>query len=248
MTGTGALTIGTLGASGLTVTSGNGISLSNAGNMANAVVMTNTGAGNILFDNNRNMTLQASDSVSGGTITVVNATGTLDTTGTGVSTNNANIDVKTGGLLTINSDIAAGTGTVYLTSGAGITEGAAKITAATLGMNAAGTIAVNAATNNVTTLAATVSSGTITYQDADALTVGSVTGSGNFPATTGVSTTNANIDIKSGGLRTINNDIVAGRHGVPDERGGDYEVRRRSRLRAGDERGGHDRGERGEQC
>ena len=77
-------------------------------------------------------------------------------------------------------------------------------------MNAAGTIAVNAATNNVTTLAATVSSGTITYQDADALTVGSVPVSGNFPATTGVSTTNANVDIKSGGLLTINNDIVAG--------------------------------------
>jgi hypothetical protein len=114
------------------------------------------------------------------------------------------------GTLTINNDIAAGSGTVYLTSGAGITEGSAKITAATLGMNAAGTIAVNSTTNNVTTLAATTSSGTITYQDADALTVGSVAASGSFPLTTGVSTSNANVDIRTGGLLTINNDIAAG--------------------------------------
>ena len=104
---------------------------------------------------------------------------------------------------------------MYLTSGAGITEGSAKITAATLGMKAAGAIAVNAATNDVTNLAAETSSGTITYQDANALTLQSLaaSASGDYPGSTGtnaIATSNANVDIKSGGLLTINNDISAG--------------------------------------
>jgi len=49
VTGTGTLTIGAAGASGLTVISDNGISLSDTGNLANAVVLSNTGAGNIVY-------------------------------------------------------------------------------------------------------------------------------------------------------------------------------------------------------
>ena len=51
-------------------------------------------------------------------------------------------------------------------------------------MNAAGTIAVNAASNDVTTLAAETSSGTITYQDANAVTLQSLAGLalGNYRA------------------------------------------------------------------
>ena len=80
---------------------------------------------------------------------------------------------------------------------------------------AAGTIAVNAASNDVTNLAAETSSGTITYQDANALTLQSLaaSASGNYPGSTGsnaIATSSANVDIKSGGLLKINNDIVAG--------------------------------------
>ena len=42
-----------------------------------------------------------------------------------IVTSSANVDIKSGGLLTIKNDIVAGTGTVYLTSG-GITEGSAR--------------------------------------------------------------------------------------------------------------------------
>src|SRR5438309_1553870 len=78
-------------------------------------------------------------------------------------------------------------------------------------MSAAGTINVNSATNDVATLAATTSTGTLTYQDANALTVGTVAAAGNFPGATGVSTTGTatTIDLKTGGLLTISNDIAA---------------------------------------
>src|SRR5437773_2541128 len=114
------------------------------------------------------------------------------------------IDLKTGGLLTISNDIAAAnSATVYLTSGAGITEGAAKITTGgALGMSAAGTIAVNSTTNDVATLAASTSSGTLTYQDANALTVGTVAAAGNFTGATGVSTTGGNVTLSSGAAGT----------------------------------------------
>src|SRR2546430_16581406 len=78
-------------------------------------------------------------------------------------------------------------------------------------MSAAGTINVNSATNDVATLAASTSSGTLKYQDANALTVGTVAAAGNFPGATGVSTTGAatTIDLLTGALLTINSDIAA---------------------------------------
>src|SRR5207302_432317 len=84
--------------------------------------------------------------------------------------------------------------------------------------SAAGTINVNSTTNDVATLAASTSSGTLTYQDANALTVGTVAAAGNFPGATGVSTTGAatTIDLKTGGLLTISNDIAAANNATVD--------------------------------
>ena len=99
---------------------------------------------------------------------------------------------------------------------AGITEGSAKIVAATLGMSAAGTIAVNAASNDVTNLAAETSSGTITYQDANALTLPSL-GRLRFGQLPGLDRQRRDSDQQCErghqvrGLLTINNDIVAAR-------------------------------------
>src|SRR5664279_675122 len=60
------------------------------------------------------------------------------------------------------------------------------------------TLAPSVATNNVATLGASVTSGTIKYQDADALTLANVgSNGGNFAgitATNAVSTVNADID------------------------------------------------------
>src|SRR5438309_1090320 len=181
-------------------------------------------AGTINVNSATNDVATLAASTSSGTLTYQDANaltvGTAAAAGnfpgaTGVSTTGTatTIDLKTGGLLTISNDIAAAnSATVYLTSAAGITEGAAKITTGgALGMSAAGTINVNSATNDVATLAASTSSGTLTYQDANALTVGTVAAAGNFPGATGVSTTGTatTIDVKTGGLLTISNDIAA---------------------------------------
>src|SRR5436190_564022 len=97
-----------------------------------------------------------------------------------------------------------------ISTAAGSTDKAAKnTTGGALGMSAAGTINVNSTTNDVATLAASTSSGTLTYQDANALTVGTVVAAGNVPGATGVSTTSTGttIDLKTlNGLLTINND------------------------------------------
>src|SRR5439155_225567 len=152
----------------LALRAGGAITLNEANDVATLAATSSGGA--IAYTDANALTVSTVDSLTG-----------VSTTGTGTT-----IDLKTGGLLTISSDIAAtNNATVYLTSGAGITEGAAKITTGgALGMSAAGTINVNSATNDVATLAASTSSGTLTYQDANALTVGTVAAAGNFPGAT----------------------------------------------------------------
>src|SRR5205807_734676 len=86
-------------------------------------------------------------------------------------------------LLTISNALAAATtATGYQTLSLHDALPISKITTGgALGMSAAGTINVNSTTNDVATLAASTSLGTLTYQDANALTVGTVAAAGNFP-------------------------------------------------------------------
>src|SRR5947199_257768 len=104
------------------------------------------------------------------------------------------MDLKThNGLLTINNDIAAANNaTVYLTSaGAGFTLiAAAKRTPRDpLSFPTRRSSDLNSTTNDVATLAASTSSGTLTYQDANALTVGTLAASDNGRAAVGTRTT-----------------------------------------------------------
>src|SRR5687767_3689684 len=76
-------------------------------------------------------------------------------------------------------------------------------------MRAAGAIDVTQSTNNVATLAATTSAGTISYRDSNGFTVGTVgaqtLGGNTFTATNGVTTTGTGTDIllQSGGTGTL---------------------------------------------
>ena len=158
------------------------IMANDAGNNVTTMSATSTGVTGLTSA----ITYQDADAVTVGAV-AAGGTNFLGLTGINSSTGNGTVDVKNGaGTLFIANDINAGTGTVYLTSGAGITETGGKILAATLGMNAAGAIMANDAGNNVTTMSATSTGVTgltsaITYQDADAVTVGAVAAGGtNF--------------------------------------------------------------------
>src|SRR5687767_11091801 len=76
-------------------------------------------------------------------------------------------------------------------------------------MRAGGAIDVTVSTNNVATLAATTSAGTISYRDSNGFTVNTVgaqtLGGNTFSATDGVSTTGTGTDIllQSGGTGTL---------------------------------------------
>ena len=194
--GTGALTIGTGGANSLTVNAGTGINLSSTSNLANAVTLTNSTSGNIVFDDNRNMTLAASNSVAGGTLSVINNTGTLSTSGaiTTTGAGSANITLQTPGLLTISNTITAGgSGSVSLTGG-GITNSAT--------VTGPGGITANAGTGTLNNSAGTLtnSSGSTAISliaDSMNLTGGTITGgSGNVSLTS--STANRAITIGAG--------------------------------------------------
>jgi filamentous hemagglutinin family protein len=123
------------------------------------------------------------------------------------------------GTLTVSAAITpAGTNTLILVAGDAAGEnitGAGTITVQNLGLSAAGAITLS--NIDADTLAAISRvSGNITITDSDDLTVGQVTGAviGGTPATiTGVSTTASDIDIRSAGTLTINNDVVAGNNG-----------------------------------
>ena len=104
----------------LTVSAATGIDLTGS-NLVNAVTLANSTSGSIVYDNNSNMTLAAVNSaLYGGTaITVVNATGTLGTSGaiTTMGTTGANISLQTAGGLTISNAVTAGgTGIVSLST------------------------------------------------------------------------------------------------------------------------------------
>ncbi|MDD4907515.1 MAG: hypothetical protein PHJ00_00475 [Candidatus Omnitrophica bacterium] len=131
------------------------------------------------------------------TLTIGSVSGT-----DGITTGGNDVTLNTGNTLTIANDIDAGTGTVTLNPTAGgAAETTGKILAANLLLTGGGTFTLNNAFNNVDILAANIT-GALTYQDADALTIGSVSG------TDGITTGGNDVTIKSGAL-TLTKGITA---------------------------------------
>lgn len=213
--------------------------VSQASTITTAALSTNDTSGNVVLESSNAIgTVASTSSFSGGTITLNNATTALtvgsiaaasateDPSGlfgaaSGISTSNADVNIKSAGLAVDNA-ISAGTGNVRLVESAAVSQlSAGTITAAGLSVTNSANSTVLEATNSVSTLAAsnTSTGGAVTFNDGTTpLSVGTVAAasstvdpSGLFSAVTGVSTSavNGDVNIKSGGL-TISSALAAG--------------------------------------
>ncbi len=195
----GAVVAGTLA-----VRAQGNVTLAAAGNDVDTLAVYVTGgAGLIEF--------RDSDALTIGSVTV--AISGLRFTGTvaGLVSGGGDINVRTGGSLTLTNGVNAGTGDVRLVVGGGITQ-TGTILADELGIRASGAITLLAG-NDVNTLAATTTSGALAFEDINSLTIASVaTGGGaGFTTVTGVSTSDANITLcAEGGALTLNQAVNAG--------------------------------------
>ncbi len=184
-------TAGALSAATLTVTSGGAVTLNQAGNNVDTVSIGAGGA----------VAYRDADGIAVG--------------GSGISSggSNGNVTLTTGGPITLNQGVNAGTGTINLAVAGGINQTAGALTASTLTVTSsgAGAVTLNQATNNVGTVSITAA-GAIAYRDADAVTVG---GSG---VSSGAS--NGDVSLTTGGLLTLTQGVNAGTGTVTLNSGG----------------------------
>jgi hypothetical protein len=188
---------------------------------------SNAVAGNITLTANNDVDLLAVNNVATGgtvsftdtddlTIGAVAASGTFLAT-SGITTNDGDVLLSVGGLLTINQAIdvlnVGATADVRLVVNGAITQAAAG----TIAANELGIRQTNAAAGNVTLTANNdvdvlavnnaAAGGTVSFTDSDDLTIGSVAASGTFLATSGITTNDGDVLLNVGGLLTINQAI-----------------------------------------
>src|SRR2546426_206479 len=93
----------------------------------------------------------------------------------GITSNGFDVKLATGGDLAIESAVTLGVGDLTLNTTGNVSQtSAGAITASGLQILGSGTVRLDSASNNVTTLAAN-HTGSLSYADTDSLTVGSVT-------------------------------------------------------------------------
>jgi hypothetical protein len=183
-----------------------------------------TSTGNITLDQNNTVgTFAASNTSVGGSVTLIDTTGvsigsvtadgSLFALTNGISTSTGDVTLSAAGAVTLNQSIAATGATVRISAAGSITEAAAAtITAATLGTRTTSGNIVLTEANDVITFAANdaAASQAVKFRDANAFSVGSVSGNAFFTATTGVATSNGDVSLKSGTTLGINESINAG--------------------------------------
>ena len=218
------------GSGTLTATAPNGISLNNAsGNHAATVSLTNgplASGGNIVYNSNQAFGVTANNMFANGTINIANYTGMMTVNAGGLATagtTTANITISSAGGITQTGDIAAaGTGIVSINASApGMTQ-TGKITGSGLDLTGAGNYTLTKTTNDVDTIAGSVT-GSVTYIDADDLEVKSTgtsttlasTGGGNILLAAGTSNAGDKLAITNavtttGGSGTGNISLYAG--------------------------------------
>jgi filamentous hemagglutinin family protein len=115
---------------------------------------------------------------------------------TGATTTNNNLSLTAGGGLTLAGNVAAGNGTVTLTAASGgVNQSSGSLTAGALLLTGAGNFDLSQTGNDIGTLAAAIT-GTLSFTDANALAIGTVSGnSGIFTGNGGVTLRSNIIDI-----------------------------------------------------
>ncbi len=198
--------------SSLTTRSFGGTTLNGTGNSVSSFSAVNASAGGITLTNARAaMTLvNVANSAANGDVTVSNTAGTMDVSGTGVSTAaNGNISLSSSGAMTLQQNVTAGgTGDVTLNA-AGLTQSGGVLTADQLTLTGSGAFALTSVPqstagmtttfqyNSANSLTAAIAAGSLDYREKDALTVGAVaTGGGN-------------LSIVAGGTATQNSSTMA---------------------------------------
>ena len=119
-----------------------------------------------------------------------------------LNTNGNDLLLYSGGLMTLNTNINAGAGTIRLRSGVGIVQpGPGVITAAGLGVRASGDVQLASVANAVGTFAAdtTTSGGRVIQFSSNGMIVGSISSLASlFSATSGIQTIGGDIYLDSG--------------------------------------------------
>ncbi|HYM26992.1 MAG TPA: hypothetical protein VET66_02500, partial [Steroidobacteraceae bacterium] len=115
---------------------------------------------------------------------------------TGATTTNSDLSLTAGGGLTLTQNVAAGSGTVTLTAASGgVNQSSGSLTAGALLLTGAGNFDLSQTGNDIGTLAAAIT-GTLSFTDANALTIGTVSGNnGIFTGNGGVTLRSNVIDI-----------------------------------------------------
>ncbi|MCC6418841.1 MAG: hypothetical protein IT429_11450 [Gemmataceae bacterium] len=181
---TGAGTIVTSGSLGVRAVNAINLGLSGNDVAAFAALVATAGQG-IVFN-------EASGFLVG--TVAADATGGFAQT-SGGSANNADVVLTSPDLLTLGTNVSAGTGTIQLNA-AGVVENAgASVGAAGLLLRGAGTFTL--AQGNAVAILAAAASGPINFVDVDALTIGTVAGAA------GIGTGGGDLTLSAGGLLTI---------------------------------------------
>src|SRR5205823_1311406 len=113
----------------------------------------------------------------------------------GITSSNHDVKLTAGNDLTIGQAIALGSGNLTLVDTGNVTQGASGIiTAAGLQLMGAGSAHLDNSANDITTMAASFS-GAISYTDACALTVGTVSDTFSGMSTSGITSTNHDVKL-----------------------------------------------------
>jgi hypothetical protein len=161
--------------------------------------------------------LAIGSAVAAGNVTI--SSGAKLSAGTISTTSNGDIALTSGDMQTVTANVSAGMGTItWNPSAGGVTQTGGALTALNLLLLGSGPFMLNQSGNDVDTLAASVT-GSISYQDSDALTVGSVNDMNNIP-TNGITTNGGDVTLSNlAGTLTLDDPVNANKP-VPPGGGG----------------------------